>query len=415
MPGGRSIQFGGSFKAMLLLLIFSLCFRGQPAGQPADTIRSLSREDAVRIATENNLKVRNARLRARRAGAMQGSAESFRPTRFNYFRGQIHSPANRGMFTISQSIQFPLVTYYQNKSLKERHQLRQKQVESTRREIARDTKIAYNHWVFLHHKSQLLHRKLQIYKNFQRIAHLRSQQGATTRVEKTTADTKLYKAQNAIHQVYQNIARAENRLSSIMNTQHQLLPQSDTLKIYRIDYTPAKSPDQLISPLTRQRHQKKIRIQDFRIKARKADLFPDITAGYFNQTISGHDNLDGWHVGLSLPLWFGPQKSRIRQAQINKQIAQNTLQQKITQQQTKIQNLSRQLNHLREQLSYYHNQALKKASLLAETSKKRYKSQDISYSQYMESLETAYGIRKDYLRTIKSYNKTAIRLEFYIH
>ena len=50
-------------------------------------------------------------------------------------------------------------------------------------------------------------------------------------------------------------------------------------------------------------------------------------------------------------------------------------------QQSRIQDLLRELNDKREQIGYYHNQALRQAQLLVNTARKRYQSEDIDYTE----------------------------------
>ena len=400
-----------------LLLLAAACLgeTSHAQGQREDTITSITREDAVLIATQNNLEVRNARLRAEKSRDLKGSHLDLKPAEIHYFRGQIHSPMTQGLLTVSQTLGSPLESWYKGKQVHHRISLKETDAALTRKRVARDTKIAYNHWIFLLNKRKILKQKLESYRESRRIARLKKQQGALTLIEKTQADNQFHQAQNAIHRTYKEIARAENHLRNLMNTNHRLLPASDSLEVYRIRHSRKMSAAEMIDPLLHKPYHEQVKIKEMGFKAQKANLLPAVSAGYFTQNITGEKHLEGWSVGLSVPLWFKPKQNAIRKAKIERQIAENKRKKHLQKQQTQIQDLLREVNYLREQLRYYHNQALQQAGLLIEKSRKRFRNEDIEYKPYMQGLQTAFDIRLNYLQTIKAYNQAAMELEFYIN
>lgn len=385
------------------------------AAQQEDTIASITCQEAVLIATQNNPEVRNAELDVLKSKNLKGSHLDLKPTEINYYRGQIHSPATQGLLTVNQKLGSPLESWYKAQATTHRVSLKETGATITRKKMARSTKIAYNKWIFLLNKRKILKQKLESYREFRRIARLKHQQGDIALIEKTTAENKFHQAQNALHQVYKKIAHAQQQLRNLMNTNHILLPASDSLKVYQIQYPNKMDPRELIDTILHDHYRQRINIREMEWKAQKADMLPDISAGYFTQKISGQTRLDGWSVGLSLPLWFRPGQNAVRKARIEKQMAENRMKKKMRQQESSIQNLLREVNHLREKLGYYHNQALQQAGLLIEKSTNQYSSEDIEYEQYMQAMQTAYDIRTAYLETLKDYNQAAMQLEFYIN
>lgn len=400
-----------------LLLLIAACMAHASVAQDhrTDTLSSVTRGDAVVIATQNNLEVRNARLRAEKSRDLKGSHLDLKPAEIHYYRGQIHSPMAQGLLTVSQTLGSPLKSWYKGKETRHRIRLKETGAAITRKKVARDTKIAYNQWIFLLNKRNILKQKLESYRESRRIARMKQQQGAITLIEKTRADNTFHQAQNAMHRIYKEIARAENHLRNLMNTTHSLIPASDSLEVYRIQHPSDLREGEMVDPLLQKRYREQVKIREMAWKAQQADLLPDLSAGYFTQNMGGEKHLHGWSLGLSVPLWFKPRQNAIRKARIEKQLAENNLKKQIREQQTHIQNLLREVNYLREQLRYYHNQALQQAALLIEKSRKRYKNEDVEYRQYMQGLQTAYDIRLSYIQTLKDYNQAAMQLEFYIN
>lgn len=413
-PTGRD-RTGPQTTGMALLVAAVMMVNLPRAGaQTRDTISSVTMEDAVTIATQNNLEARNAQLTVEQTQAAPGSFLDLHPTSINYFRGQIHSPMTHGLLTISQTLGSPVESYYHSR--KNDHQLTWQKARAalTRKRVARQTRLAYNHWIFMINKKKILREKLEHYQELKRIAGLRYEKGAITLLEKTQAETQFHQAQNAVREAYKNIARAGNRLRGIMNTSHTLTPGTDSLQVYRIQHPSAARGREMIDPLLLKTAKEKVRIKELDWKAQKASLFPDITAGYFMQSMAGDERLSGWSVGISVPLWFRPVQNNIRQARIEKQKAENLRRKKAREHQNQIQNLLRELNHQREQLRYYHHQGLKQARMLVNNAEKRYHNEDIGYPEYLEGLETAFEIETGYLETLKSYNQAAIKLDYFI-
>jgi cobalt-zinc-cadmium resistance protein CzcA len=406
----------GTKTAGMVLLLTAIMMVSLPraGAQNRDTISSVTMEDVVTIATQNNLEVRNTRLSVKQSQAAPGSFIDLHPTNIRYFRGQIHSPMTHGLLTISQTLESPVKSYYQAQKNEHRVKQQKARVALTRKKVARQTRLAYNHWKFLIHKKNILREKLDHYQELKRIAGLRYKKGAITLLKKTQAETQFHQVQNAMRAAYKNIARAGNRLRGIMNTSHMLTPASDSLRVYRIKHPIGERGRDMIDPLLLKTSKEKIHMRELQLKAERASLFPDITAGYFIQSMAADERLSGWSVGISVPLWFRPVQNNIRQAKIEKQKAENLRRKKASEHQNHIQNLLRELNHQREQLRYYHHQGLKQARMLVNNSEKRYENEDIGYPEYLEGLETAYGIKTGYLETLKNYNQAAIKLEYFI-
>lgn len=379
-----------------------------------DTLRSINLNEALEIAKDNNLQLKNAALKVKQADESKPGILDMEELELSYMRGQINSDAVDQCFQVVQEIGSPLRSVYENKKydyLKKAQETKQKLIQ---KQILRDVKLAYFDWIYLFNKEKILQEKVDLYNEFRRISELNNELGETALLEYTTAETKFLDVRNQLSTVYNDMAIAKNNLQNLLNINHTIVPAQDTMKIYRIPYQ-VNASGNYKSQLLQDYYKQQLNATKQQLKMNKAAYFPDIKLGYFNQEINNEKGFDGLIFGISLPLWFLPQKKEIQEAKIQTRIDKNRLKLQMNKQDKEIKNLAHELNTNHKQIIYYREKALKQADMLLNTAKNRYDSEDIEYYEYMQSLKNAYEIKLDYLRIVKRYNKTAAKLEFYIN
>jgi cobalt-zinc-cadmium resistance protein CzcA len=159
-------------------------------------------------------------------------------------------------------------------------------------------------------------------------------------------------------------------------------------------------------------------------KVQFAKSAPDLLVGFFSQTLIGTVNPEtatiagngerftGFQVGVSLPLWFGPHQGRVRAAEYNMKAAQSNYE-------SFRQNMNAQLEEAvqiyqtnKASLSYYQSSALPNADLILKQSQAAFKGGEIGYSEFLLGLRNAIDIQEMYLKTLRDYNQSIIKIEF---
>lgn len=120
-------------------------------------------------------------------------------------------------------------------------------------------------------------------------------------------------------------------------------------------------------------------------------------------------------LGISVPLWYQSKKAAVQKAKVNKAIAENNLVHKKNKQQTTVKNLVHELNSYKEDIIYFHESALNEFEELLSIAQEQYEKEEITYDNYIDLLKKAYEIKTQYLETVKNYNQTAVKLEFYVN
>ncbi|MGN6602715.1 MAG: TolC family protein [Ginsengibacter sp.] len=111
-------------------------------------------------------------------------------------------------------------------------------------------------------------------------------------------------------------------------------------------------------------YQQNINVSQALLSLERARLLPDFTVGYSKQAENVSGGFYGYQVGISIPLWFRPQKARIQSVDIATKVAQadyeNTQDQFIT---TYNQQIS-EYQKWEEQLSYYDRSGLQQSEAI---------------------------------------------------
>jgi cobalt-zinc-cadmium resistance protein CzcA len=149
------------------------------------------------------------------------------------------------------------------------------------------------------------------------------------------------------------------------------------------------------------------------IKVEQSHFFPEISVGYSRQNILPLKNLNAWSVGISFPLFFAPQSSKVKQAKIAAMSAQIQADSNIREVNNKIAELQASMRRYNESLKYYSSTALKEADELMKSSELQLKNNETSVTEFIQSITAARDIRRGYIETIYNYNIAALEYELY--
>ncbi|HEX2934400.1 MAG TPA: TolC family protein, partial [Bacteroidales bacterium] len=219
--------------------------------------------------------------------------------------------------------------------------------------------------------------------------------------------------QNRNFQAAQDYKLATNQVKRLLFVTDNIAPTDTTLEMYAIN-PKTSGPDKFYPATHIQLYDQTIQLSKWEANYERAKLFPEITAGYFNQEIEHINGLEGFMVGLSVPLWFFPQKTKIRQAIINRDIAKNERDYNQFELELRIENLKIELDKLFVQISFFTENVLKQADQQEQSVISRYKSNTIPVLEMFDQLNPIYSKRLEFLTILKHYNQLAVELEFLI-
>ena len=404
---------------LILMLLSGSSFAQIQQGQ-----RSLTLNEAVDIALKKNSSISSAKFEIEASRAFKKTATDIGKTNIMGTFGQYNGFAHDNNFTLTQSIPFPTV-FTSGLSLGNA-QIRGSELKLavTENDLAFQVKSSFYQLAYLKTLNQWLEKQDSIYTVFARAAGIRLKTGETTLIEKTTAETQLRQVKTLKLQNEADIRIYQTRLQTLLNENQPIEIVFDSLTARQI--TLPDTTSLFNNPVLNWLGQQIVIAE--RTKAVNMNrLLPDITFGYFNQTLiatplsegsaqyaTSKDRFQGFMIGIGIPLWTHPQLAKVKTAEAQRKAAKSYFD-------FQHKNFTGQLNEFvqdylkyKESLTYYQSSSLPNAELLLRQSQRAFQSGEIGYVEYLQSLRIATEVRTGYLQTLNSYNQSVITLEYII-
>ncbi len=386
----------------VLLLCFSTNLNAQEAPK---TLTEL-----IPLAIENNAGLKAFKLKLEQSGILVNSAFDFDKTNVYYQFDENNIATNDlpiRVFGVEQSFKFPTVYFSEKKVNKAKYNLVESDYNIQKKALeSRVTQAFYNYQI-ANEKVMVYNVLDSLYLNFAHMAKRRFELGETNYLEKITASSKQRQIHLKFLEAQQSIVIAyENILKSIQVKDTLKIAAAEDLKI------PIHLPDINNSP-----EMAYYQNQESFLKAssglEKQKLLPDIGLNYFQGTNSQlNGNLYGYQLGVKIPLLFSGQASRIKSAGIAKEIATQEYTSSKIQLSTKLKTLTTTWTTLASSLAYYENEGKSLSDEILKTANSGFKNGEIDFFQYIQSLESAYELKLEYLDTLKKYNETVISINY---
>ena len=377
-------------------------------GKAQDTVSiKVTLNEAINLAVENHPKVKSARLEIERQQALTKTAIDLDKTDIELQRGQINDEAIDNNLSISQNFEFPTVYMQQKKVLNQQVELAERSLAVTQAEITRNVRSAYFSLVSIQMQLDLLVQRDSIYRSLARAAEIKYNYGETSYMEKLVTETKIREAEVLRQQKVADLKIAEQELKRWLNTDKQVII-SDTIKRLMLPVSDSAFTQNAVINFYNQR----IELAEAQAKLEKNKMLPDLSAGYFNQSISGVKGFQGFQAGISIPLWYRPQKGRIEAAKIEGKIAEAEME--IARNDLKAQ-LNRQMQEyhkLNTLINYYEGTGIKQSQEIIRMAQRAYKAGEMDYTDYMQITEQAFSIQTQYSDYLNQYNQAVINLNY---
>ena len=408
------------------ILVFAL-LSINAANAQSPTTKSISVDDAITTALKNNLELQSQQLNVQSSTILKKSVFELPKTNVNFQFGQYNSINQDKAFQVSQSIPFP--TYYSAKSSLYKAELQGSQLQQ--QATVNEIKAQVQYWFYQLQYLQTTKKQLQdldsLYNDFVNAAALRYKTGETNLLEKTTAETKRGQLSQLLKQNETDFATAYNSLKTLMNTSEDF-----TITVNE-NWQPLVLSSSFDTTLIANNPSLKVLYQQSVIaeqnkKLETASTLPDFNVGYFNQSLIGVQNINGadvnfdgskrfqgFNVGISIPITFFSNTSKIKSLDYKQQALQKEADNGKLILQNQLQNAFQQYNQNLSQYNYYKSTALPNADIIISTAKVGFKSGDIGYIEYLQALQTATDVQLSYLQSVNQINQSIVNINFLIN
>lgn len=408
----KLFSIAASAAGMLLLAI------NMQAQNPA----TLDLPTAIDMGLKNNPQVQAAVLETQEQMALRGTAVALPKTTIGMMLGQYNTRAFDQNYSISQG--FSPFQYGVNRQLLNANvQGSEFAAGMTRQQVTFEIRQSWNAIQYLKRLNRLFMQQDSLLQGFVSAASLKFQTGETNLLEKTTAVSKREELLQRIMQGEAAVRVEQARLLALIGGKAPfLIPESDFVPLQvaalqdsaRLRQNPA---------LLYAMHQVQVATASQRVD--KAAILPEFSAGYFIQSLTGSQEVNGQAVfyngaprfqgfigTVSIPIFAGSYIAKAKAAEIDIQVQQKNADYLQTQLASQFQQQLQQLASFESLIGYYETTALPNAKVISTNATRGYQNGDVSYVEYLQGLQTALEIQTNYLQAINNFNQAAINLQY---
>lgn len=372
---------------------------------------NLSINQAIDIALEKNLGLKASAERIEQNKQLHNSAFDISKTEI-YFNKDLNNIAPNGLALnvvgINQSFQFPTVYEYQYKIVKAKSTLLNNRYSIEKQIIIQQVSKAYNEILYWKQMNKNVLFLDSLYGNFQNAATKRFNLGESNYLEKLTADTKKKEISLHLNQINESLKSAYLNLNQWMQLDSVFyIAESPLIKLEITNLDTINHP-------VLQYYQNAIKINEYQFSLEKHRLLPDLNTTVFRGTNNGNGvkSYSGFQVGITVPLWYGSQASKINATKTGLHILNYENDNFKRQLISKYNILLSKLKQFEETILYYETIGNKLASETVFHATKAYQYGEINFLQYTQLLDNVKSIESNYLTALFQYNYTVLELNY---
>lgn len=402
-----------------VLLCFLLAFG-------ADAQVKLSLPQALEKAYQNNRQLQANELEYKAAQVKQKSIVALPKTNVNALLGQMNSIRFDENISLSQDIPNPAYIRAQREAAGQEAGLVKQQMLINKQELSYNLRQSWYEWLYLRTLKQVLSREDSLLQSFATAAAAKFKAGESRLLEKTTAESRRQELLQNLVQVDMLMKVEQMKMQQYMGLPEAFEPQEDSLSQLRLE----EGLD--ISALSNhpmlQYVRQEMALSEANMKVAAAERLPDFSAGYFVQSLSGPQEINGAtrnfsavpmfqgvSIGINLPIFGGKAYKAKQELFATQKSAQAKQSENIEWQlQQQLQQASTQYVFWEQNLNYYRQTALPNAEAIIANASKAYRSGEIEYVEYLQALQTGLGIQKSYIEAVNNLNQTLLRIGYLV-
>lgn len=370
---------------------------------------TVSLEQAIEIAKQNHPRLKMATNAIQQAKATRGEIVEATPTSFSYSWGQLNGENKKDKeLAFEQSLGSLLTPFYKNALVNRQVKTSTFYRQMVEKEVTAEVKRAWAYYQYATNLCKMYRDQDKMAEKLQHIGELRYRQGEITLLEKNMMTTTAADLHNRWFQAQEEEKMALARFQWSCYSDQPIIPADSTLSLF---YTALS--DGTLSGAHTAYFQSQADEAKAMLHVERSHFFPEISVGYTRQDILPLKNMNAWMVGVSFPIYFLPQKSKVRQAKLSATSAQIQADANIRELRNKVLELEASLRRYNESLRYYTSSALKEADELTKAANLQLKQSETGIAEYIQSITTAREIRRGYIETVYQYNIAALEYELF--
>lgn len=395
------------------------------------TAQTMSLDECLRLATDNNVSLRAAKINVDKARLMEGTAWDIDKTDLTLSQDPTSGGSPDNALSVSQTIDFPTRYVARRHQFKAETRSSQSELAVLGNQLHGQVAALYYKLVYERERIRILLSQDTILARYEDIATKRYEAGEVRQLEPLNASRLRHENQLASNMAETEYANTQAELARLIGTNAKVEPVEKALMPIACDnsdsgtstlsHSPTLTYDYSQTP-EGQLAEAQLRVADEAVKVERTGYLPSLTLSLHTQmVIKGWNpynvnrgwndgNFMGFEIGVGIPIFNGATRARVRAAR--KEREQLALQASGEAQLRGMQ-YSTAINNMlaaRNQLDYYLRLGNKQSDKAADISALAYEGGEISYIEYVSAMQQSIDTKLKYASAINDYNQTVIKL-----
>lgn len=412
------LKFNGK-TAVLLPLVFALGSWNVFSQEPA-----LKLKDALDLGMKNNQLIHAGTLNLQAQTQLRPTAFELPKTDVSGMFGQYNTKAFDQNYSISQTVnpfQFKAKMGVIDASV----QSSEIRLAQTQNEVRFFIRQSWFNLLYLNEVQQQLQMQDSLLTQFVRAAEIRYQSGEVNELEKSIAAVKQKEIQQQIKQNEMARLAEQSRLKTFLGLESGF-SLAETLKmepfIANLDSAALEENPQFKLAL------QEVKLAEANQKLERSALFPDLSAGYFIQSLTGNQDINGQSVyyngaprfqgftlGVSIPIFANSAVAKSKSAKTTILAQQASADYMKEQLKNLYSKELQQLMTLQSAVEFYETSVLPSARIISKNASKAYEQGDISYVEYLQGIQTALESQIAYINVLNQHNQSVSTIQYLLN
>ncbi|OBX26143.1 cobalt-zinc-cadmium resistance protein CzcA [Gelidibacter algens] len=400
----------------IVLLLGGVFTSGNTFAQEVNREKTISKtitlEEAIAMAKLNYPSLKEGQAFIAREKALKGTSFDLGSTHIYTGKEEYGNnlPGVQTTIGVQQANIDLLSGFSKSKFHKQRVALGEKFYAVNEQELVRNVMQAYDQ--INYNKAQLLFAEQldSVYGNFKNAAQLRYDTGETGKLEFISASSEYQQVQVLRQQAYDDIEITKRALKQFLGTDGSIETVSVRYEPLNLN-TLMDSTSVANNPILQYSLQN-VEVSKANVGVEKSEFLPKLNFSYGRQVVADVSGFNTYQAGISIPLWFFPQKSRVKAAKADVMVAENQYLEHKAITESHVSQLLKSLEKTQKTLTYYEEGALLLAEEQIATAQLASKEGEIDYVNYITILNSAIRIKQTHLQYINQYNQQAIEVQY---
>jgi cobalt-zinc-cadmium resistance protein CzcA len=377
---------------------------------PAFAQQEITLEEAVEMAMKNCPRLKSAEAAINVARAERGASWEVGHTALDYSWGQLNSPiTNDRQLTITQPLGSVITPFYKNALVRRQVATGQHFRDIVKKEITAEVTRAWVYYLYSRNLVQMYRELNNFAEQLLRTGELRHQAGDITLLERNMIATQAATMRSRVFHANEEYRIAAARLQWACFSDTPVVPTDTALTLTLFPLNNGQLGEAYSAYFNSLADE-----MQAQINVERSRLFPELSAGFIQQNIFPDDRgLKAWTIGVSAPLFFAPQRTRIKQARLNAEIARYDAQHNIRELNIQMETLRADLRRYTETVLFYETSALPEANALIRSAQLQLEHHDTDISQFIQSMNAALEIKQAHAEAVYQYHVTMLELQLY--